>query len=618
MNFTHSELVKSRGFIPALFSALVLLSLSVPAQANYTCLQPHEPSPELTRAYQRFHSCTSDELDDWLGRHTERVSQLESLYQAWIMARQDDLRGTPEAAIWVNEHPTDFSKPRVGLSAEEVAARAPQHRGNPLGVEGVFQRFFVDRDAQRLFLTTSTEGLVSISTERRYDFELEGALEQSSGSDFFIIDSRWAYIEEPVSGTDSRDLVVLDIEDPSRPVEIQRLRGVLPGLSEHSRFQSSMLSRAPSFAEYVAIREGRMTTPGCSALPQVEGERVAYCSAEGRCYKEVTGSTRSGLDCVANIVPTRPPNVSIRPGRRVPAGALSAPTARARVDARPAIAPQAEVMGGGSFGRAGAGTAADSQASEQGAEGGAGSLSQMMRHENALYVLTTHASNRKGWLTTFDISRPQAPSLVGIQALDNGPEALQRHDNLLLIAGRDALVTASIAEVHAPRLLGEHRQNCPVRFDPVVVEGGIAYRTIIVSAPRSVCRSRLEVIDLTQPHQPIMRNTVTLSRPRGLAVFGGALFIADEHTGLQLYSLADPTSPALANTWSLPGVSDIVLSGYDLYAMSAREIVTMSIAPLFEVGARMGEIIKELDLRTTVVTTGSTGSHRGPSIPRPN
>lgn len=252
----------------------------------------------------------------------------------------------------------------------------------------------------------------------------------------------------------------------------------------------------------------------------------------------------------------------------------------------------------------------DEGAMPQGGSGGAGSLSQMMLYGSTLYVLSAHGSNAQGWLTTFDVANPGQPRLRHIIGLDNGPEALQRHDNLLLIAGRDAVMTASLGTAHAPRLLGEFRQFCPVNYDPVVVQGTVAYRTIIVDQPRSRCTSRLEVIDLSQPHSPTLRTTLPIGRPRGLAVLGERLFVADEHQGIQVFDLSDPVAPSFAATWQIYGVKDLVVSDFDLFALSPNEVQTFDLAPLYQRDVDLQKIASETRGFLTVVRASNHQAER--------
>ncbi|MFW5966808.1 MAG: hypothetical protein ACOCV2_04775, partial [Persicimonas sp.] len=134
-----------------------------------------------------------------------------------------------------------------------------------------------------------------------------------------------------------------------------------------------------------------------------------------------------------------------------------------------------------------------------------------------------------------------------------------------------------------------------------VVEGSVAYRTIIVDQPRSRCNSRLEVIDLSQPHDPDVRTTRDLKRPRGLATHGKRLFVADEKRGVRVFDTTDPVSPEEVDTWDLDGVKDLVIDGFDMYAMTSDEIQTFYIGRLFENGADAKEAAGQIEGVKTVV-----------------
>src|SRR5690606_5374139 len=136
--------------------------------------------------------------------------------------------------------------------------------------------------------------------------------------------------------------------------------------------------------------------------------------------------------------------------------------------------------------------------------------------------------------------------------------------------------------------------------------GAIGYRTIIVQGRRINCSSRLEVIDLSQPHQPVLRTTYPLASPRGLSVLGERLFVADEYQGVVVVDLADPVTPSLVGAWPVPGVKDMVLSDFDLYAMSGSEIKTFYVGPLYDRGKNAKEGFQKVEGIQTVVRSSPT------------
>ncbi len=542
-----------------LFTLIFTLCVAIPgtSRAEFVCEIESDPPDDVREDFKEYHTCRAEGVTSrWLAKYPDEVHQLARLYQVWKKSRIYDLRGTPSAAQWSKRYPVNFESRDVSLTPAQIKTLLPPKGSNPVFVAGEFERLFVDRDNHRLFLTTREEGLVSISIAGRYSFEMEGGVGTIGGKDFVVLDAETAILEQPNPSGGNGDLVILDISDRNNPREVSRLKGVIPALSPMSYFTPASMNAPPTFEEYLAIHEG--TAPGVELgvqticpVPVLHEFPTMYCRPNGSCYvNEYRKDADEGVctklplaetDGVAGDVFLNQVHVSgIQPTEDIP----------------------------------------------QGGKGGAGSLSQMLVYQKTLYVMSTRPGLDRGWLTSFDITEPRSPRVEQVIALDNGPEALQLHDNLLLIAGRDAVITASLAIAQKPRLLGEYRQDCPALYDPIVVQGSIGYRTIIVTDPRSSCTSRLEVIDLSRPHQPKLLTTRPAITPRGLAVLGDHLFVADQNSGIKIFDINNPINPS--EIWTLPmfGVKDLVLSDFDLYAMSDNEIRTFFVGPLYKKDAR--------------------------------
>lgn len=768
-------------------------------EGHVLCALPTDAPRLLERASKDYFQCASDHIDPWFRAYPDEVEELEKIYEALQNSRSHDLRGSAAAARFLEHNPVRFQTQTLTLTEEEVASNRPTLEGSPAEVAGEFQRFFVDRNQERLFLTSQTEGLVSLSIAERYQFKFEGAMNRESGREFFIYNDQFAFVEEHSDRRTGRDLVVLDISNHEEPKEAYRLPSLLvqaPLEQDYFPELTSMPSYPPSFEHYLQVKEGRAVIPACGAPPQLASDPNIRCRPDGSCYRweprqepgdfacvaelpqqgdrsliaplsyKVTGKAASiwaGLPILevlgiliatilfllfgfaslllllspflvlksktkdvatleeeyrissrhrwkgiqiplflfyitgcaillglmyeefyyswspnhvevwtyflllavfpafvaAIVLVLASPLFMIFPGLRpfLPSAIRSAPGrwsalfagllltgftlitalfgnsiagdgyywAEATEEVASISISSGSVGSSGSMGSSPQRSAnlirpgqqeappapspsVNRQASSdraplpQGGQGGAGSLSQMMVAGETLYILSARQGQSRGYLSTFDISRPERPTLQNVLSLNNGPEALQVHDSLLLIAGRDALITASIAYPQAPRFLGQHQQRCPVNFDPVVVHGSFAYRTIIVDPNnRARCQhSQLETIDLSQPHQPRLINTHRLEGPRGLAILHGYLFVADENIGIRLFSLANLRQPRLLATFELPRVKDLVISDFDLYALTPNEIQTFYIAPLYEENTTAAEVAPYLPAATTV------------------
>lgn len=563
-----------------------------PPVETFQCEVPKLMDAEARKPFDERNRCMKSFADQWFQRHPDTIATYSRLYQLYAYGFADDLRGSPDAGAWVEKHPTDFGRRSITLTEAQVREQLRFAQAAPVPIRGVLERFFVDRDNKRLFVTSSEEGLVSVDISKRFQFSKQGASGHRQMTDFFVYNSTIAFAEEKSEDGLSADLIVLDISDRVSPTEITRLRSVIPSATPTPTYFTSTPSRAPTFLEYVHIIEGRALTDSCQqAASRTFHQPNIHCYLDGRCFETVRSQTRQGR-CTTQPAALQQPRRQVRPQRRrvspdrdfmmedsMPTtrggsvGSLDGaaqerrrPTPRSAASAPSAPAAEAEAEAG---------------PMPQGGQGGAGSLTGMLAYNNHLYVLSGDHGQANGWLLTFDVSNPRSPSLRQVLQVENGPEALQRHDNLLLIAGRDALVTASVAQPGQTRVLGEHRQFCPVNYDPVVVRGSTAYRTIIVDRPWAQCQSQMEVIDLSRPHEPRVQFSANIARPRGLAVLGDRLFVANETVGVLVYDITDPNAIRNITTWQLPNVKDLVVSDFDLYALTSTQIDVFPIAPLY-------------------------------------
>ncbi|MFW5966195.1 MAG: hypothetical protein ACOCV2_01700 [Persicimonas sp.] len=575
------------------------------------CREPVEAEESVKEAYEEYYACVEPLARKWRKSHPEIVERLERQYEVWLESRTHDLRDRDEAARFVDENPVDFARREAELSRSQVAAMRPSEPRSRPAIEGEFQRMFVDGEGDRLFLTSAKLGLISVDISRRYSFEVDGSVDEAGAEDFFIVDEQTAIAEEKSDFEGARDLVVIDISDRADPEEIRRLPGAVPAPGGSITKAFTLPSRPPTFEEYRAMREGTFQLMHCGDPPRASSHTGQRCQPDGRCYRQTVETSPRGEGYCERHIPepmVRPPeNREVTPHL----SPFGAPNQSSREDDRrdeESNRSKFYDFDDYSIDSSSPSTRRDSESSPsesseempEGGDGGAGALSQMMVHDSTLFVLTGTKRSDRGWLTSFDISDPRRPELSHLIELDNGPEALQRHDHLLLIAGREALVTASAAD-DGLRLLGEYRQDCPFEFppavldDPVVVEGSFAYRTVIFENPRRKCRSRLEVIDLSQPQDPTAYAEHPLSHPRGLAVLGKRLFVADRTEGVRVFDITEPLEPELVETWGFEGVEDLILHKFDLYAMTKNKLRAYYVAPLFEAKADLEQAATDVD-----------------------
>jgi hypothetical protein len=81
-----------------------------------------------------------------------------------------------------------------------------------------------------------------------------------------------------------------------------------------------------------------------------------------------------------------------------------------------------------------------------------------------------------------------------------------------------------------------HATGC----DPVVAEGNYAYVTLRSGNFCGEIKSQLDVIDISDIHNPEQVADYTMEEPYGLGIDDNLLFVCDGTAGLKIYNAADP------------------------------------------------------------------------------
>ncbi len=148
------------GSIIFVFLALVFahhhrtIELPQASEGETLCAVPAEAPRLLENAFGDYFQCVATHTDLWFEAYPDEVAHLEEIYEALKRGRSHDLRGSGAAARFVEHHPTRFQTHSLSLTADEVNDNLPAEVGPPAEVAGEFQRFFVDHDEERLFLTS--------------------------------------------------------------------------------------------------------------------------------------------------------------------------------------------------------------------------------------------------------------------------------------------------------------------------------------------------------------------------------------------------------------------------------------------------------------------------------
>ncbi len=174
--------------------------------------------------------------------------------------------------------------------------------------------------------------------------------------------------------------------------------------------------------------------------------------------------------------------------------------------------------------------ACDSNSGSGGSAGKGGSMARFTISHNTLYTVSEYE------LTAFDISNEQVPREINKTTLNGFVETIFAKDSLLFFGTREGMLIYDATDAKTPQFLSNyaHIYSC----DPVVVQKNYAYVTL--NSESIWCgrnNNRLDIIDISDLHNPKAAEEYTMSGPRGLGVDYNTLFLCDD--GLKVYDISD-------------------------------------------------------------------------------
>lgn len=191
----------------------------------------------------------------------------------------------------------------------------------------------------------------------------------------------------------------------------------------------------------------------------------------------------------------------------------------------------------------------DYSSSKDSSTGTAGSLARFAIANDHLYTVDYN------YLSVYDISDVSNPEFIEKEYIGFEIETIFPKGDLLFLGSRWGVYIYSISDPKHPFELSlyQHTYSC----DPVVVSGNYAYSTLNSSGPCSRGTDELDIIDVSNPEQPKLVNTINLSNPQGLGVTENLLFVCDN--GIKVYDISNPESPEYQKTLSIPAYDVIPL-----------------------------------------------------------
>lgn len=178
-----------------------------------------------------------------------------------------------------------------------------------------------------------------------------------------------------------------------------------------------------------------------------------------------------------------------------------------------------------------------------------GSMSRFSMHNGYLYTVM----NSKMGIIDLSGDKPTKP--VQDIDVDWNVETIFYYKDNMFLGTPNGMSIYSVKNPIAPERMSTtwHINGC----DPVVVENDIAYVTIHSDNFCGQDNNQLIIYDVTDVRAPKMLVSYSMTKPKGLGVHNGILFICDD--GLKVFDASDPLTLMAHKLAHYPG-----MEGYDL------------------------------------------------------
>ncbi len=162
----------------------------------------------------------------------------------------------------------------------------------------------------------------------------------------------------------------------------------------------------------------------------------------------------------------------------------------------------------------------------------AGSMARFCIYQNYLYTLDDR--NMK----LFDINNPSNPIPGNIINIGWNIETIFPYMDKLFIGSTNGVFIFNNSNPSSPTQIAQfvHATSC----DPVIVSGNYAYSTLRSGTSCQGFTNQLDIIDITNISNPVLKVSYQMTNPHGLGMDGTTLFICDAAGGLRVYDTTDP------------------------------------------------------------------------------
>ncbi len=165
-------------------------------------------------------------------------------------------------------------------------------------------------------------------------------------------------------------------------------------------------------------------------------------------------------------------------------------------------------------------------------QGISGSITKFTLLNQFLYVMDGNS------LKPFDLSNPTIPTNTNEVRTWRNVETLFSYNDHIFMGTTTGMLIYQTNVKNNPELRGQinHVNAC----DPVVVDGDYAYVTLRTGTPCTGQVNQLDVIDVTDYSNPVLKKSFNLNNPHGLGIINDKLFICDGTSGLKIFDATNP------------------------------------------------------------------------------
>ena len=193
-----------------------------------------------------------------------------------------------------------------------------------------------------------------------------------------------------------------------------------------------------------------------------------------------------------------------------------------------------------------------------------GSMARFTISSNYLYAVDYST------LRLFNISDITDPELESEINIGWNIETIFPYKNKLFIGTMTGMLIYSLNNPANPEFVSQftHISSC----DPVVVEDDYAYVTLRSGNLCGESEDLLDVIDISNIHNPFLLKEYPMVEPFGLGIDNSILFVCDGSAGLKIYNAEDPLNIAANKLIQYPDINafDVIPLG-DVLLMIAVE-----------------------------------------------